>query len=294
MFEYKRVEKEIINHKYIQYLKSIGINTENVLSDITNNIEKNGYILDRVFSNRSYQILSPNIFLEEVVFKEVNQYLYQNYHESVVFEEYVKLDVKSIIATQNSIMERPKIELPVETKKGIKKNLNVENGYIRIARFENQFISDSSYLRRKGQSIVLEGLSFYESSDPFVHYLPSFLIWHNAFYGPDEFVVGIVKQRNSIETENLLWINSHFLDILELKLDDYQNGLRALNSHGEVVLEYRQWRDELIGNGASFVGQDSNIAKLEGCDLILREDYYNHLKEIFPNILFNTQTINYD
>ena len=59
----------------------------------------------------------------------------------------------------------------------------------------------------------------------------------------------------------------------------------------EVVLKFRCWRYQLIGNGASFVGTDSNIAKLEGCDLILREDYYNKLKKIIPDMVYYTKII---
>jgi hypothetical protein len=47
----------------------------------------------------------------------------------------------------------------------------------------------------------------------------------------------------------------------------------------------------LIGNGASFVGVDSNIAKLEGCDLILREDYFDKLKKIVPNVVYYTEVL---
>ena len=45
----------------------------------------------------------------------------------------------------------------------------------------------------------------------------------------------------------------------------------------------------LIDNGTSFVGQDSNIAKLEGCDLMLRKDYFDKLKTIIPDVKFYTK-----
>ena len=74
-------------------------------------------------------------------------------------------------------------------------------------------------------------------------------------------------------------------------LDDFNNGLQALNENKEVVLKFRQWRSKLVGNGASFVGQDSNIAKLEGCDLILREDYYEQLKVMIPEMKFYSKKL---
>ena len=86
-------------------------------------------------------------------------------------------------------------------------------------------------------------------------------------------------------------MNSELLDILGLRLDNYPNGLRALNSNNEIVLKFRSWREKLVGNGALFVGVDSNIAKLEGCDLILREDYFNKLKKIIPDVVCYTKVI---
>ena len=74
-------------------------------------------------------------------------------------------------------------------------------------------------------------------------------------------------------------------------LDNYKNGLRALNSDNEVILLFRHWREDLIGNGVSFIGTNSNIPKLEGCDLILREDYYEKLKDMIPELVFYSYPI---
>lgn len=78
--------------------------------------------------------------------------------------------------------------------------------------------------------------------------------------------------------------------MLNLKLDDYKKGLSALNNEGEVILLFRRWRDQLIGKH-SFDGTNANIAKLEGCDLILRTDYFNQLKKIIPNLVFYSQVV---
>ena len=78
---------------------------------------------------------------------------------------------------------------------------------------------------------------------------------------------------------------------LELILDDFNNGLKALNKRGEVILKFRQWRSNLINNGSSFVGQDANIPQLEGCDLMLREDYYEKLKVMIPDMEFYSEKI---
>lgn len=281
---FDKVKDSIKRNKYIMYLNYIGIGTEEIFENIRTNVEENRYALEEIFSNRSYQMLSPNIVLEDITFSEVNKYLYDNYNKSVVFEEHTKLDLKTLIATNNSMIERPSTKRPSESEEGIKTELEFEDSFVRIAKFENELKGDG--FGRKRQTLIFEGLSISNEENPFVQFLPSFLIWKNAFYYGESFIIGFIKNFNSIESDNVLWLQQEFIDRLELKLDNFNNGLRALNDNNEVVLEFRNWRDDLIGNGASFVGQDSNIAKLEGCDLILREDYFIKLKELLGDIEF--------
>ena len=103
----------------------------------------------------------------------------------------------------------------------------------------------------------------------------------------------MVKKFNSIESNNILWLNSLLQKRLEVIVDNFNNGLQALNQNNEMVLKFRQWRSNLVGNGSSFVGQDANISKLEGCDLVLREDYFEKFKKYNPNMLFYTKKLNF-
>ena len=289
---FNQLKDTILRNDYIRYLEHLDIDTSEIINNIRIKIEKNKNNFD-TFTNRSYKMLSPNVLLENIVFVEVNKYLYKNYQDSVIFEEYVNLDIKTLIATQNSIIERPKISKPSEIEEGFKSNLENENGFIRIARFENEMIEASSGWDRKGQTIVFEGLSIFGKKTPLFEDLPSSLIWNNAFYY-EPFIIGFTKNFNSIQSNNTLWINSLLQYDLGLTLDNFNNGLQALNENGEVVLKFRQWRSELIGNGASFVGQDSNIPQLEGCDLMLREDYYEKLKVIIPNMEFYSKKLEFN
>ena len=118
MFNFDRVENMVLNNKYIKYLEDIGIDTNEVINNIKINIEKKGYILDDVFSNRIYEMLSPNILVENIIFEEVNKFLFEDYNESVVFEKEVCIDIKSILASQNSIIDRPNIKKPSEIQEG--------------------------------------------------------------------------------------------------------------------------------------------------------------------------------
>ncbi|HIP12365.1 MAG TPA: hypothetical protein EYG73_06560 [Arcobacter sp.] len=286
MFE--RLKDTIFRNDYIGYLEHLGIDQTEIINNIKNQLDKKD-IFD-IFSNRSYEMLSPNTILENIIFEEVHRYLFKNEYPLDIFKRDIEIDIKTIISTQNSVIERPKIPKPSEMEEGFKTEIIELEGFIQIARFENETIEKDNGWGRQGQTIVFEGLSIFGEKKPFSEYLPSSLIWHNAFYY-EPFIIGFIKKFNSIEANNVLWINSLLLNDLGLFLDDFNNGLQALNEENEVVLKFRQWRSDLIGNGASFVGQDSNIAKLEGCDLILREDYYEQLKVMIPEMKYYSKKL---
>ena len=281
MFKYSRVEDTVLKHNLITFLDSQNVDINKINKNIRKKMEKKGYLLDDVFSNRLYQMLSPNILLENVIFSESYKYL----HRKECDIEIQEIDIKSLIACQNSIISRPQISKPNSTEKGYKHDLDEENGFIRIARYENELIKDEHGIHRKGQNVIFEGITIFGERMPFIHYLPSYLIWHNAYYY-EPFVVGLIKKFNGFEFDHILWINSLLIQDLELHLDNFNNGLRALNFADEIVLEYRQWKKDLIGNSI-----DSNIGRLEGCDLLLRKDYFEILKTYIPNLEFYTDKL---
>ena len=278
---------ESINRsKFLLYLTNIGIDIEAVKNKAVESIDKNEIDF---FANRSHQLLSPNVYVESLVFKHVCQYLYGEYKDSVIFENEIKFDIKTIIATSRSLTQRPKITKPSNVVEGFKEP-DHENGFVIISRFERELITEryEGRSQQKG-NIIFEGLLPYEiEMNPLVDKSPTHHIWDSNYYFGEPFIQGFYANFNSIEAQYVLWMNSLLLNMLELELDDYNNGLRALNSSKEIILQFRYWRDQLIGNGASFVGMDSNIAKLEGCDLILRKDYYDKLCKIIPDVVFYT------
>lgn len=289
---YERLKDTIYRSDYIWYLKHLDIDS----NEIFNNIE---YRLDdknlfSMYENRSYSMLSPNIILENIIFEEVNKYLLLKGYELDLFKRDIEIDIKTLIATQNSIIERPKLKRPSSSQEGFKSNLEKENGFIRIARFENEMIEKENGWGRQGQTILFEGLTIFGEKNPFFEGLPSSLIWDNALYYSDyPFIIWFGKKFNSIESNNVLWLNSLLQKRLGVIVDNFNNGLQALNQNNEMVLKFRQWRSNLVGNGSSFVGQDANISKLEGCDLVLREDYFEKFKKYNPNMLFYTKKLNF-
>jgi hypothetical protein len=275
---------EIINRsKYFVYLSTIGINTDGLKNEIVESIDENE--ID-IFSNRSHQMLSPNVYFESLVFKHICKYLYEEYKDSVIFENESRLDIKTIIATSKSLIQRPHIMKPSDVVKGFKEP-DYKDGFVIISRFDKELnIEEYGKKSTKKGTMVFEGLLSHEIEvNPLFDWPQTNDIWDNTYCYGKPFIQGFCVNTGSIETQFVLWMNSELLNKLGLKLDNYNNGLRALNSNDEIVLQFRCWREQLIGNGSSFVGMDSNIAKLEGCDLILREDYFNNLKKIIPDVV---------
>lgn len=284
-----RLIESINRSKFLVYLSNIGIDTDVIKNAVIKSIDENEINL---FVNRSHQLLSPNVYVESLVFKHVCKYLYEEYKDLVIFENDIMLDIKTIIATSKSLIPRPNITKPSGVEEGFKEP-DHENGFVIISRFEKELnIEIHGGRSEKKGCIVVEGLLPYEvEMDPLFDQSQTHDIWANIYCFDEPFIQGFCVNANSIEAQYVLWMNSYLLNMLGLRLDNYNNGLRALNSDNEVVLTFRCWRDQLIGNGSSFVGMDSNIAKLEGCDLILREDYFSKLKKIIPDVVYYTKII---
>ena len=285
----EQILDSISRNKYLVYLDNVGIDIDVIKEEIIKNVNEDEMEL---FVNRSHQRLSPNVYLDSLVFKYVCKHLHDEYKSSLIFESEIKLDIKTIIATSKSLIQRPRIRKPSDVVMGFKEP-DYEEDFRVISRFERE-LSENNYGERgesKG-SVIFEGLLPYKiEMNPLVEKYSSNHIWENSYYLGEPFIQGFNASINSIESQYVLWMNSELLNMLGLKLDNYNEGLRALNSNDEIVLQFRCWREQLIGNGASFVGMDSNIAKLEGCDLILREDYFSKLKKIFPNVVFYTDVL---
>lgn len=284
-----QVIEEIKRSKYLVYLADIGIDTDAIINEIVKNIDENEI---EVFGNNSYKIYSPNAYIESVVFENVCKLLYGKYKGNVFFENGNKLDIKTIIATSKSLIQRPNIIKPSDVVTGFKEPSS-KDGFVTISRFEKE-LNIEEYGRKKTKygTMVFEGLLPCKVEvNPLFDWPQTHDIWENIYCYDKPFIQGFCINTSSIETQFVLWMNSELLNMLGLKLDNYNDGLRALNSNDEIVLQFRYWRDQLIGNGSSFVGIDSNISKLEGCDLILREDYFNELKKIIPNVVFYTEVL---
>lgn len=279
----KQILDAIDTNKYLIYLRSVINDIDDIRDEIIRNFD-----MEEIdpFINKSHQMLSPNIYIENLVFKYVFKYLHNSIKIPTFFDSEIKLDIRTIIATYMSAIQRPNIPKPWDVVGGFK-DPDWEGDFRIISRFERE-LGESIYGEDRGKKVgvVFEGLLPHEiETNPLPQIYLSNHIWEDCYYSDEYFIQGFNSSLNSIESHYVLWINSDLLNDLELRLDDYKNGLRALNSNGEEVLKFRCWREQLINKGALFVGLNSNIARLEGCDLILREDYYGKLKRIVPGVV---------
>lgn len=285
----ENIDNLIENSKLLNYIRSIGIDESRVKESILNDFSRSE--IER-FVNSSCNVLSPNIYTENLVFNKVSSFLYKEYADSVIFEGMGKIDLRTMIATSVSQIKRPNVELPSEVEQGFKET-HSEDKFVTLSRFERQFIPEKFGVNDRSKTFVLlEGLLLDKvETNPLFNFPNTDSIWSNEFCSGIPTVQGVRTNFNSVESSCVLWINSDLLEVMDLSLDHYTSGLRALNQSGEVVLKYRYWKEELIGNGASFVGQDANIPKLEGCDLVIREDYFLKLQNILPSLFYYTYII---
>lgn len=279
----------INNSKFIRYLDVLGVDKDDVYSAIMQNFNEDEF---ERFVNSACGMLSPNTYIYDLAFKHVNEFLYQQDRESVIFESDGKIDVKTMIATSNSLVSRPDLVKPIDKSTGFSAPDELDN-FVVIARFERQFEARDYGRNTKGNlTVVCEGcLPMKIKMNPMKIFPHTQDIWKNEYCYDTPAIQGFCINDNSLEAAQVIWMNGELLSMLGLSLDCYDNGLRALNENGEAVLIYRCWREGLIGKGASFVGLDSNIPRLEGCDLILRKDFYGKLKTLIPYISFYTQII---
>lgn len=279
-------EQIIDDNKYIVYLDSIGIETKLIKDKIQSKFNQDEHrkkVFD-AFNNLFHELISFNIYVENCIFEELNIYLNEKYKEEVIFEEDVRLDIKTLIAVKNSEIERPNIGIPFDLVDGVSQ-IEKTNDFIRIARFENQLIFDD--YRRIGNNIIFQGISSQKQVRQLFFDCSSNLIWEDEFLTDNPYkLIGFQKQFNSIEAKYILWIDSDLLHMLDLRLENHNHGLLGINEFGETIIQFRNWREDLIGSD-----MNDNVAKLEGCDLIIRADYFDKLQEIVGELFYITRKI---
>ena len=90
----EQILDSISRNKYLVYLDNVGIDIDVIKEEIIKNVNEDEMEL---FVNRYHQRLSPNVYLDSLVFKYVCKHLHDEYKSSLIFESEIKLDINYLI-----------------------------------------------------------------------------------------------------------------------------------------------------------------------------------------------------
>lgn len=246
--------------------------------------------VSRMFFNRMYETVVENICFENEWLKIVNEDLIKLISNSeyvmdidMIFYK-MSFDIKAVIAYQNSLSIRPKMPLPREINTN-DDSIEVNDGWVLLANYEKQsqfkrsYSDDTETLDQSIGGIVFGmGCRF-----PFSEYqLDTKSIWEppgREHFGLKHFKSAMVL--SSIEHQNLermflLWIYPEMLATLGLEVSSFNEGIQAVNEQGDVILKLVCWECDFLG----YEKITDEIAKLEGAQLLMREDYFQKLCSI--------------
>lgn len=263
-----------------------------LVSKYFNAINKKEYSeqVGRMFFNRMYETVVENICFENEWLKIVNKDLIKLISDSenvmdidMIFDR-MSFDIKTIIAYQNSLSHRPRIPLPPEINTN-DDSIEAKDGWVILANYEKQSQFKRSYTddtETLDQSIG--GIVFGKGSKfPFSEYqLDTKRIWNVPMTGifdlkhfRNAMVLSGIEHQD-IERMYLLWTYPEILEALELKISSFNEGIQAVNKQGDVILKLVCWECDFLG----YEKITDEIAKLEGAQLLMREDYFQKLCSI--------------
>src|SRR5690606_20612132 len=122
------------------------------------------------------------------VFKHVFKYLHNAKKNPTFFDSEINVDIRTIIATSISAIQRPNIPKPWDVVGGFK-DPDWEDDFRIISRFERE-LGESNYGETGGKqvSVVFEGLLPHEiETNPLPQIYPSNHIWENCYYSDEYF-----------------------------------------------------------------------------------------------------------
>lgn len=273
-------------------LKRAGIDTKNIFGKFKATFQRKYSEYLEIYGNRMYERTVSNIYFSDYLLELLNNEFYEKLNSYVnsqdVFES-IKIDIKSIVAQYFSMDVRPdslKRASNYDNYAAFNEEIFIdENGWVRIAHFEHELIKKEHYklIDRKifGGVVFNEG----ESMDfPYSAYrLEMDLLWNvNYVDFPIEKtpIFSFIQNQFQFEYFKILWLNPSIMEVLELRFGDFRDGLIAYNSKDEVVLRLKTWQTEYVALG-SFSNIHDEIPKLDGSELVIREDYFKKLCDIY-------------
>jgi hypothetical protein len=271
-------------------LKRAGIETKNIFGKFKATFQRKYGDYLEIYGNRMSERMVSNIYFSDYLLELFNTEYYEklnSYANTQAVFESLKIDIKSIIAQQLSIDIRPdslKRASNYEKYAAFNEEIYIdENGWVRIAHFEHELIKKEHY--KLIDRTIFGGVVFNEGESmdfPYSAYrLEMDLLWNENYVDfPTEKtpIFSFIQNQFQFEYFKILWLNPSIMEVLELRLGDFRDGLIAYNSNDEVILKLKTWQTEFVG---SIVNIQGEIPKLDGSELVMREDYFKKLCDIY-------------
>lgn len=257
-------------------------------------LSKNRDKLD-LYANRSYEMYVKHIYPSDYILERINTDLYHDLRTLQKEEggdcyDFLHIKTKVLVAQNLSFSLRPKdLLLPSQGQSLTKLHpIKSDNGWIRLAHCENEFKKGDRLLNFKKYRTWGNVLPRFSNSTS----LALETLYDNVFCQPEDGVLFEFIQNDPLENYHLFWLNPIMIIQLGIVTNDFLNGIVAKNENDEVVLKYNQWKNNYVGNGYFGIGEE--IPRIEGAELIMREDYFEKMQLILGKQLSEYTTLFWD
>ena len=239
-----------------------------------------------IYFNRVHKIMVPNLFFHDYLLQQLNEDLYSELYQydlTKIIVDDLKINVNLLISQTNSLTTRSEEVKPpskILKDKRIVNEIDFTDGWRRIAHFEKELFDDDNYKLK--ENCVYAAISFDNDMTKFPLNLTEINLWKPEKNDPSKHVIYFYYQKDYLEHYKVLWLNPALLKKLGIEFNNSSGTINGINSKKEIVLKYNNWRTNYIGNG-EFSRLSDEIPKLEGCELIIRDDYYQKLCKLFKS-----------
>jgi hypothetical protein len=279
-----------LNYRH-SILEKAGINIKNTFGKFKATFS-NKYQDDlELYGNRMYERSVNNIYFSDYMLELINvdyYYIFKRFSNlSQVYQD-LKIDIKTIIAQYLSSSIRPKQLKKYAEYNGISsysEDIPIDKGWVRLGHFESELIEQERYKLENNKTFG--GITFHvenKSIFPFSGYRLSMdCIWEGVYpaYKIEETIVfSFIQKEVQFEDFKILWLNPVIVKTLELQVCDFLSGLCAVNIDNEIVLKFNSWYSDYLATDYSNDIRDE-IPKLDGSELLIREDYFNRICEMY-------------
>lgn len=281
-----------LNLRHYQ-LERMGFDLESVFGQYENSFKSQYKDSHELYYSRVNKVFVSNLYSPNYILKLINEKLYNDFREFESFygsEVYRLLRVKDkeLISQYLSTSSRPlNLKKPSDLEVSeLSCDITITDGWVRLGLLEQEYYQEK-FLEDFTVRKTFGGVIF---SDIGSHALPcSNLILNFDMYNSKDVrrlpdfdgysVLFDLHTDDMAEPLKLIWLHPMLFSTLNLKMSNLEDGIYALDSKGEIVLKYNAWRENYMGD--SF---NDEIPKLDGSELLIREDYFVKLCSIYSDL----------